>query len=238
MSVGCEKCSHMGFVLIDEDGEEVWKPCECRKQQDEDIVRNYKLTEANIPKAFRHYTIESYEALPFRRSDRVANLDNIQTIKNYLLDPKEYLKKNRVLWIWGNDPNSGHTGLALICGMKLVDLNYKVRFFKFQELLDAFKDFDNKASYFSDLDRVQIYVIDDAFDITSSYLGGQYTQVQLFQFFDEAFSKEKNFIMTSNVPVLGISEEIYGRTKAVIRRSVLELEFKGDMTTCIDRGTI
>jgi DNA replication protein DnaC len=229
----CNICNGFGFILrTDKYGEDVWSPCECRKQQDGDRAWDYKLTAANIPKLFRNYTFENYLALPFSAEVRRFNAPQVEKLKTIKEDPQSFFDKYKTLWIWGKDVNSGHTTLAIILGMRLIELGSKVRFIRIQTLLDAFvKAFKDplQTAYLEELKNFDVYIIDDAFDLSSSTVGGQYTQTHLFQFIDEAISQDKHFIMTSNINVADIPED-FSRSRTVLSRSIYCLELRGTIS--------
>ena len=253
----CFKCGGSSFILKkNEVGEEVWSPCECRIKKDREMLLESKLTDANIKKKFRMYTFDDYLAMSFTKEIQDFNRPQVETLQKFINNPHEFMnnpyefvrgpedfnnnsegsiispevfsKNPQTLWIWGEDSNAGHTTLSIILGIALIKAGYKVRFFKMQNLLDAFVEFDKKDAFFADLKKFDVYIIDDAFVKGRSIVSGQYTHAHLFNFIDTALGEDKHFIMTSDKLVEGISSE-FEQIKMILKRSLLELELRGSI---------
>jgi len=229
----CPECNGSGFILKkDKYDEDVWSPCECRKKREAEVSTEIKFTEANIRKSLRRYTFEDYLKYPFKRKDKLHNAPQIKEFQNYLENPSDFLDNYSVLWIWGTDANAGHTTLASILGIKLLEFGYKVRFLEIQHLIEAFTKFDEKEVFFTELKKFDIYIINDAFDVDRGHVGGKYSQVHLYQFINDALIDGKHFIMTSNRLVRDIDKgdlKDFEQSKIIISRSVKQLEFRGSI---------
>jgi DNA replication protein DnaC len=225
----CQKCGGSSFILkVNEAGEEIWSPCECRIVKDREMLLESKLTDANIKKKFRMYTLQDYLSMPFSKVIKTFNEPQVNILREYINDPDKFIDNVQTLWIWGKDPNAGHTTLSIILGIALIKAGYKVRFFRMQNLLDAFVEFDNKTAYFTDLKKFDVYIVDDAFVTDRSIVSGKYTRAHLFNFIDTALGEDKHFIMTSDRLVDGIGSD-FEQIRVILKRSLLELELKGSI---------
>ena len=228
--MSCKICKGMGFLFREEGTETVAYPCTCRKEYDKKKEIEIKYIDAGIPKKFWYYTMDSYKKLPFPPKVRDENATSISTIESIIEDPKKLINGYRVLWIYGRDDNSGHTSLAIILGKELIEKHYKVKFIYMQNLIDAFVKFNEKQTYFKDLESYNVYIIDDAFDTSRSFISGDYTRVQLFNWINDALDKEKSFICTSNTEVDKL-DTIYSQIQTILKRNIKELRLNGSVTT-------
>lgn len=225
----CPKCHGSSFILKkNEYGEDVWYPCECRIKKDQEALLEAKLTDANIRKNQRMYTFDDYASINFSNEIKKFNQPQIERYTSILDNPQTFIENFSTLWLWGSDPNAGHTTLAIILGIELIKKDHKVRFIKMQDLLDAFTEFDKKSDYFQDLERFTIYIIDNAFVKDRSIATGEYTRVHLFNFIETALEKDKHFIMTSDRHVDEIDTN-FDQVRMLLKRRVLELELRGSI---------
>lgn len=227
--VKCQRCNDLTFIIEEnEAGEEEAHPCDCRIKKDREMVFETKLVEANIKKKYSQYTIKDYLEIKFPDEIREYNRPQIEIFQKFLNDPKEFINTGQVLWLWGKDPNAGHTTLSIMLGVALIQSGYKVRFFKIQNLLDAFTEFEKKEAYFTDLKKFDVYIIDDAFVADRSHIKGPYTKTHLFNFIDNALCEDKHFIITSDKLVDSIGSD-FEQVRVILRRSIIELELRGSI---------
>lgn len=225
----CKICH--GRTFIKDEETDMWKPCKCRLVQDKEDLLNLKLKNTYIPRHYTQHTIESYRKL-IRPDSFVKNKDSIDILESIIKDPNLFLDNYKVLWIWGKDPNAGHTTFSVMVGVALIEAGYKVRFIEMQTLVNNFTNFEGKEQFFGDLARYDVYIIDDAFDNTRASVSDGYGRVQMFQFINNAFNSDKYFIMTSNIPLNSISSEKdnkYEQCRIILQRSLLSLELSGTL---------
>lgn len=226
------ECNGTGFIPVTlENGEQEYKLCRCKLAKAEQDTLRRKLIEASIPTNYWDYTIENYLSLPFPPQIREFNKPKIEVIQNFIKDPHLFIQGKQVLWIWGEDNNSCHTTLAVMLGTELLKHNYKVLFTSFSKLLNRFVDFDNKDKVEKELKGKDVYIIDDAFDM-SRCAPGSYRQGQLFTFLDDILSNSKHIICTSNCPVSSI-DDTFMQSKIILSRSLISLEIKGSVSTLV-----
>lgn len=225
------KCDGTGFILsTDERGLEEYIPCQCRldKQKKDSLKR--KLIEAKVPIKYWDYTIQNYMEVPFSREVKEANKHNLTTFQTYLSDIEVFLKSPQVLWIWGREANSCHTTLSIILGTELLKEDKKVVFLEFNKLLELFVDFDHKNDLLKDLHNHDIFIIDDAFDISRCVITkSNYRQGHLFTFINDILNANKHIICTSNVEIINM-DPTFDQIKILLLRSAKMLEFRGCLT--------
>jgi len=229
----CELCKNKRYIIEYDDvsGEEVYVPCKCKINTDLYKIRENKLSKANIPKMYWDYTMESYMQLPILKNEQIYKYNKryIDIVCAFIENPKKFIDNFQIVWIWGIDPNAGHTTIASILLYRLIDYGLKGIFIKMQDLLEMFTNFENKTSVLTQLDTFSVYLIDDAFDNSRSSYGKEYIQVSLFNWLDKILSGGKYIICTSNVSIDRIDTN-YQQCKIILNRAKsVSLNFKGSI---------
>ena len=221
-----------GEELVDKDdptGVDTAFPCTCRLEKDERDILKSKLIGASVPISYWDFTYDGYlkkSMLALDHNIYQKNIKNLDLYKDYLANPKLFLDSYRVLWIHGDDDNSGHTVLAVLLIKELLKLKYKVRFIKMNDLLNIFTDFERKQNKLEELNSVDIYLLDDAFDVTKCIASGEYTKIHMFNWLDSVLSSGKHLVCTSNVPIQDINTT-FGHCKNILLRSSTQLKLSG-----------
>lgn len=235
----CDKCNDRTFVpdereYKDDNGivykEIIWIPCECRKERDKENVLRKGLEVSEIPKKYLKHSIDSYLSIQgFTKSIYASNKTKIEVLKEFMEKPSDFTDNYSVLWIYGYEPNSGHTTLACIFGKALIKSGYKVRFLPMEKLIDSFTRFDIKDEFFTKLDEFDVYIIDDAFDPSRATIRTDYILTHLFNFINNAINEDKHFIMTSNKSLdsMSVLNPEFKQCEIIISRSVKSLKFEG-----------
>ncbi|HRZ18534.1 MAG TPA: hypothetical protein P5136_00515 [Methanofastidiosum sp.] len=227
----CPICHGSTFISVEKDGETIAVPCQCRKDREKKTLLNTKRIDARIPPKLWDFTFESYSHLPMigRENDK----ESIETFKKILDNPFIVKEKDiQVIWIYGKNDNACHTSLAIILGTAFLEKDFFVRFITFQELMNNFTEFNTRVSYFEELEKYQVYIIDNAFDSSraGAFGKGDYSQKAAFNWVNTALSNGKILICTCNVPIRQISDE-FKQSKIVLLRSFIELNFLGTIIT-------
>jgi len=235
----CSICGGSTWIIRfnPETKEDTAYPCECRLERDKrDSIRS-KLVKAEIPPKYWEYTLDNYLTLPIGGSIVTnANTVSIRKLQSFINTPKDFLDDINVLWIWGRNPNAGHTSLAVIFAVELLKKGSKVRFIKMQDLISAFTDFDDKKDFFRQLDSFDVYLIDDAFDTSRCTAAGEYSRIHLYNWISSAISYDKHFICTSKVDIPQIDKQ-FEQSKNVLLKSRISLEFQGTVKKAGDGKT-
>lgn len=255
----CSICNGSRFIRVgnDFDGDVEWKLCSCQeKELDSQIIaRILKVT--RIPELYWNKKYEEFDwplLRPYSKSgvitaerSKIAEIvSNSEVVKDklnkYMSDPVSFMTDPfNALWIWGADPNTGHSTLACILGIKLVKAGYNVRYYDMQSLTKAileYKDADVMAEMESAMNRFDVFIIDDAFDKTKSYLSNSdYVNTSLFNFFKKALDKNKKLICTCSVDVDNLPDE-YVSVVSLLIRSYKPIHMIGSFNDKIKRESM
>jgi hypothetical protein len=232
MKCPLNRCDGSGFIeTIDENNEPVIKLCECKKDFISEEGMQRKLVQARIHEEFHKYTMEDYYSLPI---DFSKNREHLDIIDKIVKEPSYFLNNFKVLWIWGTEPNSCHTSLAIIMAKELIKHGSSVRFSSFQSLIQSFTDFDNK-DILKDYKNHDIYIIDDCCDVTKAFIStkSDFVKINLYEFFSSNLMSNKKFICTSNVPVKNIDTK-FNDIKFLLQRYSYEMNIKGNISSYLE----
>jgi DNA replication protein DnaC len=229
----CELCHGKGFTIRfnSETKEDTAYPCECWLKRDEESYRKNMLVKAHIPQKYWDYSLENYQSCPLENSDiKEANRPSVEKMDEFIKDPKKFLSNYSVLWIWGKQPNAGHTALAIMLARELLNLKNRrrVRFIRMQELLSEFTNFEEKKEFFKNFEKFDIYLLDDAFDTTRCIASGEYTRIHLYNWLNSVISNKKYLICTSKIPITQIDVQFEQSKNLLLKPGVpCSLEFQG-----------
>jgi DNA replication protein DnaC len=214
----------------DPNGTDTAVPCKCRIERDEATILKNNLTASAIPVIYWNYTFEGYmaETKKFNHHINTKNTIPLQQYKRFLDNPKDFINNYKVLWIYGPHDNAGHTTLAVLIAKELIKLRYNVRFIKMSDLLDIFTDFNNKQDKLALLNRSNIYLLDDAFDLSKCVTPGEYVKMHMYNWVDSALANGKHFICTSSIKLQEMSLA-FGHCKTVLNRSYIQIELLGSI---------
>jgi DNA replication protein DnaC len=229
--MGCEICHGKEFILTSTGNEQIYVPCKCRIDKDTKNINKNKLIIAGIPKDYWDFTEESYRALPCSLEASKTNSKSTAIISGYIHNTGKMMENfmdvaPRVLWIYGGGTPAGRTTWAVILAKALLqNPKHRVKFIIMQDLLNSFIDFESKKLYFEELNKHNIFIIDNAFSVGRFYIKGDYTKVNLYNWLNNILNDGKFLICTSNVPIQSI-ENIYSECRNVLYRKPLQLELK------------
>lgn len=226
-------CNGTGFkIQKDSNGEDEVVPCKCRndKMQKDSLKR--KLIDAKIPTRYWEYTFDNYLSLSkfFHPDAQKFNKSNVELLSNFHAHPELMLDREsekQVFWIWGKDSNSCHTTLAIILGTDLLQIGKRVCYLQFYKLLEVFTDFEAKHDTLKSLKNYDVYIIDDAFDMTRCAITN-YKQGQLFGFLNDILNDNKFIICTSNIPTTEIDRG-FSQLQIILTRSCKNIELRGSL---------
>lgn len=211
--ISCKKCGKILASSL----EIVASSCQCRLEREEKIKHTRKLESAHIPKEYWDRTIDGYYLLDIPLARIEKNKSKLDLLQEFITNPELFLNKYRILWIWGQDRNAGHTSLAVAVAKKLLDITKKVRFIDMQDLINMFTNFEQKDEFFADLNSNNVFVLDNAFDTQKCYISKDYIQIQLYNWLNTCLHENKYFICTSNISIYNINEK-YSQCKDILVR--------------------
>jgi DNA replication protein DnaC len=232
----CPVCKGKTFIFVEGiDGEEdIWKPCDCRIKLTSEMILKYQLEESSIPGIYIRYTVDNVFKNKLQGIYQKVNKESFEFIKLCVDNTDNFIGRYSTLWIWGIDPNAGHTTLACNIGMALIRKGYKVKFIKMQKLVDMFMQFETKESFFNNFEKYDVYILDDTFVQNRSSDIKQYSFSHFFNFIDESLNKNKHFIMTSDrnlMQVEDLSNKKLEEFRILLLRSIKTLEVRDSVVS-------
>jgi DNA replication protein DnaC len=198
----CARCGGDGFVL-DPQGDAV--PCECREVR----VRRARTLGVSsvIPRKYRGV---SFERAP------VSDIDDriIREVKRFVRDMDTTIPRGKGLWIFG-DVGTGKTSLAMLVSKEAIQRGYSVAIYSVPRLLghiratyDSGGAEQSYASLFEQLASVDLLHLDD--------LGAEkqtdWVLEQLYSLVNERYERERSIVLTTNVELKALEEQIGERT--------------------------
>ena len=234
----CPICNNERYISkVNADDEVERTLCSCQIEEYRKQLFDLQLKSSRIPSECWQYTMDTFPyqyLLPFDKSgvtcvDRprkkqldADNAPSFIRLKEYVSNPQAFIaEKFKVLWIWGEDPNTGHTASACALGVSLLKKGYKVRYYEMQgliKLIMEYQDRDVVAEMAIAADKFDVFIINDAFDRSrSSVSNNEYLRANLFGFFQNVLSRDKKIICTSDVDIDGIPEAYTGLISTIIR---------------------
>lgn len=234
----CPICKNERYVpKTNEDGEIERVLCECQVEEYKRQLYEIQLKSSRIPSNYWDCTMSTYPynfLRPYEKSGleckerskiKQLEIDNepyFTKLKNYESNPDSFIsEKFNVLWIWGEDPNTGHTASACALGLALLKKGYRVRYYEMQSLLKLIMEYQDKdvvAEMSAAAEKFDAFIINDAFDRSRcSATSNEYLRANLFAFFQGILSKNKKVICTSDVDIDGIPEAYTSLISTIIR---------------------
>jgi DNA replication protein DnaC len=195
-------CDGSGWIL-DEETDAV-KPCECRQ-----IKMNRtssKRIGTGIPKRFRGV---SFERKPIVDMHPMI----LRQVKSYVRKIDDNIEQGSGMWFQG-DVGTGKTSLAMLISKTAIDAGHSVAIYSVPHLLADIKETyeaDSTHSYmslFKRLTTVDLLHLDDLGAERST----EWVLEQLYSIVNERWQDEKSILVTTNLDVVDLREQIGERT--------------------------
>ena len=195
-------CDGSGFV-VDEDARTA-VPCACRPQQVE--RRRARSLSAVIPRKYRGV---SFDRPP------VTDLAEpvVRAVRRYVDDVHQRLDAGDGLWLEG-DVGTGKTTLAMLVSRAALDAGRSVAIYSLPRLLSEVRatyDADSEGSYVDFIDRlarVDLLHIDDL----GAERSNPWVLEQLYAIVNARYEDERSILITTNLPLDELAEQITERT--------------------------
>jgi DNA replication protein DnaC len=200
-------CDGSGWILGPED---MARPCECREQR---LARARTRGVASvIPPRFRGVSFERPPVSDMARDLRTKSA--VAQVRDYLEHLDERLAAGRGLWIFG-DTGTGKTTLAMLVSKAALEAGRSVAIYSLPKLLarirrtyDTEPGGDSYLSFFERLTSVDLLHIDDL----GAEKRSDWVLEQLYALINERYEGERSIIVTTNLALEQLEEQIGPRT--------------------------
>jgi len=200
-------CDGSGWILGPED---VARPCECREQR---LKRGRVRGVASaIPPRYRGV---SFDRPPV--SDMAHQIETREAVKKvgvFIEDLDSNLETGQGLWLFG-DTGTGKTTLAMLVSKAATERGHSVAIYSLPKLLarirrtyDEEAGSDSYGAFFERLTSVDLLHIDDF----GAEKRSDWVLEQLYALVNERYEDERSIMLTTNLAVDKLEEQIGGRT--------------------------
>jgi DNA replication protein DnaC len=200
-------CDGSGWILGPED---VARPCECRAQR---LKRGRVRGVASvIPPRYRGV---SFDRPPVSDMARSAETEGaVEKVREFASELESRLEQGRGLWLSG-DTGTGKTTLAMLASKEALGRDRSVAIYSLPKLLarirrtyDAEPDGDSYSTFFDRLTAVDLLHIDDF----GAEKRSDWVLEQLYALVNERYEDERSILVTTNLTVDKLEEQIGRRT--------------------------
>jgi DNA replication protein DnaC len=200
-------CDGSGWILGPED---VARPCECREQR---LKRSRVRGVASaIPPRYRGV---SFDRPPVSDMARQAETrEAVGRVRSFIDDLDSKLEKGQGLWLFG-DTGTGKTTLAMLVSKEALEKGHSVAIYSLPKLLARIRRTyeeepgqDSYSAFFQRLTSVDLLHIDDF----GAEKRSDWVLEQLYALVNERYEDERSVMLTTNLTVDKLEEQIGGRT--------------------------
>ena len=200
-------CDGSGWILGPED---VARPCECREERlRRGLVRGVAST---IPPRYRGV---SFDRPPVSDMARQAETRAaVEKVREFVTELDSKLEGGLGLWLSG-DTGTGKTTLAMLVSKEALRRGHSVAIYSLPKLLarirrtyDAEPDGDSYSTFFDRLTAVDLLHIDDF----GAEKRSDWVLEQLYALVNERYEDERSIMLTTNLTVDKLEEQIGRRT--------------------------
>jgi DNA replication protein DnaC len=200
-------CDGSGWILGPED---VARPCECREQR---LKRGRVRGVASaIPPRYRGV---SFDRPPVSDMARQAETrEAVGRVRSFIDELNSKLEKGHGLWLFG-DTGTGKTTLAMLVSKEALEKGHSVAIYSLPKLLARIRRTyeeepgqDSYSAFFGRLTSVDLLHIDDF----GAEKRSDWVLEQLYALVNERYEDERSIMLTTNLTVDKLEEQIGGRT--------------------------
>jgi DNA replication protein DnaC len=217
----CPRCEGAGFVL-DERDEAV--PCECYELR----VRRARSRSVSsvIPRKYRGV---SFDRAPVTDLS-IVNPEVVRAVRRFTERIAEHVAEGRGLWLMG-DVGTGKTTLAMLVSKAALSRGHTVAIYSVPSLLARIRETydtptgpESYMGFFRQLVDVDLLHLDD--------LGAErqtdWVLEQLYSLVNQRYEEERSIVLTTNVPVEELEQQIGKRTVSRLTEMTDQLPVFGD----------
>jgi DNA replication protein DnaC len=209
LRAGCPlgACDGTGWIV---GPEELARTCECRKRKIE-RARSSGVS-ATLPKRFRGVSFDRPPVSDMARQPGVSAI--VGAVREFCERIDERLDEGRGLWLEG-DPGTGKTTLAMLVSKAALDAGRTAGIYSLPGLLarirrtfDAEAGEDSYFTFFNRLISVDLLHLDDLGAESRS----EWVLEQLYAIVDRRYSDQRSIVVTTNLPLGELEQQIGART--------------------------
>jgi DNA replication protein DnaC len=217
------RCDGSGWI---EQDDETARPCECRER---------RIAQART-RGVRTVLPAKYQGVGFDRppvSDMARDPQKrivLDAVRSYIDDLDERIAEGRGLWLEG-DVGTGKTTLAMLVSKKAIEAGHSVAIYSLPRLLARIRrTYDADAGelsylqFFERLTSVDLLHIDDL----GAEKRSDWVLEQLYAIVDERYATNRSIIVTTNMEVAQLEDQIGARTVSRLAETCETLPMYGD----------
>jgi DNA replication protein DnaC len=217
------RCDGSGWI---EQDDESARPCECRER---------RIAQART-RGVRTVLPAKYQGVGFDRppvSDMARDPKKrivLDAVRSYIDDLDERIAQGRGLWLEG-DVGTGKTTLAMLVSKKAIEAGHSVAIYSLPRLLARIRrTYDADAGelsylqFFERLTSVDLLHIDDL----GAEKRSDWVLEQLYAIVDERYATNRSIIVTTNMEVAQLEDQIGARTVSRLAEICETLPMYGD----------
>jgi DNA replication protein DnaC len=200
-------CDGSGWVVGPED---IARACECRQRRIE-RARASGLAGA-LPKRYRGVSFDRPPVSEMSKQTRVGTI--VREVRSFCDTIGERLSEGRGIWLEG-DPGTGKTTLAMLISKAALEQGHTAAIYSMPRLLSRIRETysaevgeDSYARFFERLTAVDLLQLDD--------LGAEnrteWVLEQLYAIVDRRYEDRRSIVITTNLPIEQLEEQIGSRT--------------------------
>ena len=217
------RCDGSGWIEEDDD---TARPCECRER---------RIAQART-RGVRSVLPAKYQGVGFDRppiSDMARDPQKrvvLEAVRAYIDELDEKIAAGRGLWLEG-DVGTGKTTLAMLVSKKAIEAGHSVAIYSLPRLLARIRrTYDGDAGelsylqFFERLTSVDLLHIDDL----GAEKRSDWVLEQLYAIVDERYATNRSIVVTTNMEVAALEEQIGARTVSRLAEICETLPMYGD----------
>ncbi len=217
------RCDGSGWIVDDED---LARPCGCRER---------RIAQART-RGVRTVLPTKYQGVSFDRPP-VADMARdpqariaVEAVRQYIAELSGNVAEGRGLWIEG-DVGTGKTTLAMLVSKQAIEAGHSVAIYSLPRLLARIRrTYDGDAGelsyleFFRRLTSVDLLHIDDL----GAEKRSDWVLEQLYAIVDERYASNRSMLVTTNLEVTALEEQIGERTVSRLAEMCETLPMYGD----------
>jgi DNA replication protein DnaC len=200
-------CDGSGWIVDDDD---TARPCECRERR---IAQaRTRGVRSVLPAKFQGVSFERPPIVDMARDPQAGSV--VEAVRGYIDELEQRIAEGRGLWIQGS-VGTGKTTLAMLVSRRAIEAGFTAAIYSLPRLLARIRrTYDGEAGqlsylqFFERLTSVDLLQIDDL----GAEKRSDWVLEQLYAIVDERYASNRSIVVTTNLDVDQLEEQIGERT--------------------------